>query len=82
MSTFKIVQIMRGSLHAQVLHATCAGSALGQSSSDSLNDLPAELSSSGGCTEQDLYDSWSCASPYCIAGISSIVISDIAHIVS
>ena len=31
----------------QILHATCAGSALCQNSSDSMNDIPSELSSPG-----------------------------------
>ena len=31
----------------QILHATCAGSALCQNSSDSMNDFPSELSSPG-----------------------------------
>ena len=34
-------------LHVQILHATCAGAVMAQSSSDSMNDIPPELSSVG-----------------------------------
>ena len=34
-------------LHVQILHATCAGAVMAQSSSDSMNDIPPELSSDG-----------------------------------
>ena len=39
-----VCTLLKSHLNVQILHATFAGSALCQTSSDSLNDLPSELS--------------------------------------